>query len=95
MKCALVTGGSRGIGKAICIQLAKDSNYHILINYNSNKYAALETLKAIEEANRDGVAPIDLVDGDQLADKLKELSLGVKTELVEKVTVDPSWFLGL
>ncbi|EOX3946263.1 restriction endonuclease [Vibrio alginolyticus] len=40
-------------------------------------------------------ASIDLVDGDQLADKLKELSLGVKTELVEKVTVDPSWFLGL
>ncbi|NHX33425.1 restriction endonuclease, partial [Escherichia coli] len=53
------------------------------------------TKAAIEEANRDGVAPIDLVDGDQLADKLKELSLGVKTELVEKVTVDPGWFLGL
>ena len=31
----------------------------------------------------------------QLADKLKELALGVKTELVEKVTVDPEWFLGL
>jgi hypothetical protein len=32
------------------------------------------TKSAIEEANRDGAAPIDLVDGDQLADKLKELS---------------------
>ena len=53
------------------------------------------TKSAIEEANRDGAAPIDLVDGDQLADKLKELTLGVKTELVEKVTVDPEWFLGL
>lgn len=53
------------------------------------------TKAAIEEANRDGVAPIDLVDGDQLADKLKELSLGVKTELVEKVTVEPDWFLSL
>ncbi len=53
------------------------------------------TKAAIEEANRDGAAPIDLVDGDQLADKLKELALGVKTELVEKVTVDPEWFLGL
>ena len=53
------------------------------------------TKSAIEEANRDGAAPIDLVDGDQLADKLKELALGVKTELVEKVTVDPEWFLGL
>jgi restriction system protein len=53
------------------------------------------TKAAIEEANRDGAAPIDLVDGDQLADKLKELSLGVKTELVEKVTVEPDWFLSL
>ncbi|MDY4377996.1 restriction endonuclease [Pectobacterium brasiliense] len=53
------------------------------------------TKAAIEEANRDGVAPIDLVDGDQLADKLKELSLGVRTELVEKVSVEPDWFLNL
>ena len=53
------------------------------------------TKAAIEEANRDGAAPIDLVDGDQLADKLKELVLGVKTELVEKVTVEPEWFLSL
>jgi len=54
MKCALVTGGSRGIGKAICIQLAKDSDYHILINYNSNKDAALETLKSVEAAGSTG-----------------------------------------
>lgn len=53
------------------------------------------TKAAIEEANRDGAAPIDLVDGDQLADKLKELSLGVKTELVEKVSIEPGWFLNL
>ena len=53
------------------------------------------TKAAIEEANRDGAAPIDLVNGDQLADKLKELSLGIKTELVEKVTVEPDWFLSL
>ncbi|MEL4254294.1 restriction endonuclease [Shewanella xiamenensis] len=53
------------------------------------------TKAAIEEANRDGAAPIDLVDGDQLADKLKELALGVKTELVEKVTVEPEWFLNI
>lgn len=47
-KCALVTGGSRGIGKAICIQLAKDLEYHVLINYQSNKEAALETKRIIE-----------------------------------------------
>lgn len=49
MKYALVTGGSRGIGKAICLQLAKDTEYHILINYNTNKEAALDTLNAIKE----------------------------------------------
>ena len=53
------------------------------------------TKSAVEEANRDGVAPIDLIDGAQLADKLKELALGVKTELVEEVTVDENWFLSL
>ncbi len=49
-KYALVTGGSRGIGKAICIQLAKDSEYRILINYKQNKEAALQTLKQVESA---------------------------------------------
>ena len=48
-RCALVTGGSRGIGRAVCVQLAKDSDYHIVINYNRNKEAALETLKQVEE----------------------------------------------
>lgn len=50
------------------------------------------TRDAIKEATRDGAPPIDLVDGDQLADKLKELSLGVKTESVEKVIVEGEWF---
>lgn len=50
------------------------------------------TPAAVKEATRDGAPPIDLVDGDQLAVKLKELSLGVRTELVESVTVDPEWF---
>ncbi len=47
---------------------------------------------AIKEATRDGAPPIDLVDGEQLAEKLKEFSLGVHTEMIEKVTVDESWF---
>ncbi len=50
MKCALVTGGSRGIGRAICEKLSQESDYHILINYNSNEAAAKETL-ALVEAN--------------------------------------------
>jgi len=50
------------------------------------------TRDAIREATRDGAPPIDLVDGDQLADKLKELGLGIKKEMVEKISVDPEWF---
>ncbi|MGO4772842.1 3-oxoacyl-ACP reductase FabG [Flavobacterium sp. W22_SRS_FK3] len=47
MKCVLVTGGSRGIGSAICKKLAFEANYHILINYHSNKTAAEETLQEV------------------------------------------------
>lgn len=50
------------------------------------------TPAAVKEATRDGAPPIDLVDGDQLADKLKEFKLGLKTEMIEKVTVDKNWF---
>lgn len=46
-KCALVTGGSRGIGKAVAIKLAKELQYHVLINYQSNKTAALATQQEI------------------------------------------------
>ncbi|MFC4095325.1 3-oxoacyl-ACP reductase FabG [Euzebyella saccharophila] len=53
-KYALVTGGSRGIGRAICVQLAKDLDYKILINYNSNSEAAEETLQLVEEAGGSG-----------------------------------------
>ena len=48
MKYALVTGGSRGIGRAVCLQLA-DMGYPVLINYSSNREAAEETKKLIEE----------------------------------------------
>jgi 3-oxoacyl-[acyl-carrier protein] reductase len=45
---ALVTGGSRGIGRAICIELA-DKGLPVIINYTSNEAAALETKRLIEE----------------------------------------------
>lgn len=50
------------------------------------------TPAAVKEATRDGAPPIDLVDGNELADKLKELGLGIKKELVERVSVDDAWF---
>lgn len=50
---------------------------------------------AIKEATRDGAPPIDLVDGDHLADKLKELGLGLIKEMVERVSIDKNWFQNL
>jgi restriction system protein len=47
---------------------------------------------AIKEATRDGAPPIDLVDGDQLAEKLKEFRLGIQTSMIESVAVDEGWF---
>lgn len=46
MKIALVTGGSRGIGRAICVELAQ-KGYHVLINYASNDTEARNTLEQI------------------------------------------------
>jgi restriction system protein len=50
---------------------------------------------AQEEATRDGAPPIDLIDGERLADLLKELSLGIQTTMIEKVEVDETWFDGV
>lgn len=53
MKCALVTGGSRGIGRAVCYKLAL-MGYYVLVNYKSNQTEALNTLAAIKENGGDG-----------------------------------------
>lgn len=55
------------------------------------------TKDAVQEATRDGAPAIDLIDGELLVDKLKELELGVSTEIVEveQVSVDHDWLLGL
>lgn len=55
------------------------------------------TKDAMREATRDGAPAIDMIDGDQLVDKLKELALGVETKKieVEQITVDPMWFASI
>lgn len=50
------------------------------------------TRDAVKEAARPGAMPIDLIDGNQLVEKLKHLELGVKTEMVEQVVIDEDWF---
>jgi len=53
------------------------------------------TREARREATRDGAPPIDLIDGELLAGKLKELRLGVSVEQIEAVSVHKEWFDGL
>ena len=50
MKYALVTGGSRGIGRAICIKLAEEG-YSILVNYKSNEAEANKTAEMVRQKN--------------------------------------------
>jgi len=54
-KKAIVTGGSRGIGKAIVLLYAKEGA-DVLVNYHSNDAAAKETVSEIEKLGRKGVA---------------------------------------
>lgn len=53
MKYALVTGGSRGIGRAVCLKLA-EQGYSILVNYKSNEAEAQKTLQMVKEKGADG-----------------------------------------
>jgi restriction system protein len=53
------------------------------------------TRDARQEASRDGAPPIDLVDGEDILDKLRELRLGIEVETVEVVSVKEEWFKGL
>ncbi len=50
------------------------------------------TPAAIKEATRDGAPAIDLIDGNDLGNRLRELSLGVGTETIEVVKIDHAWF---
>ncbi|MEU4246932.1 restriction endonuclease [Amycolatopsis sp. NPDC026612] len=50
------------------------------------------TASARAEATRDGAPPLDLIDGEELVELLREHKLGITTELVEQVTVHPGFF---
>ena len=53
------------------------------------------TREAMKEATRDGAPPIDLIDGELLCDKLKELKLGVDTKFTETIDIKSDWFNNL
>lgn len=70
MKFALVTGGSRGIGRAICVKLA-GMGYNILINYKSNETEANQTLSLIKEKGVDGeLLQFDVTSREDIQSKL-------------------------
>lgn len=73
MKCALITGASRGIGRAVAIQLSSDLNLHIIINYSSNETAALETQKMIQENGGTAeLLPFDVKNSEQVSSSIAE-----------------------
>ncbi|NHF60578.1 3-oxoacyl-ACP reductase FabG [Flavobacteriaceae bacterium TP-CH-4] len=85
-KYALVTGGSRGIGRAICEQLAKDLDYQILINYNSSKEAAEETLRLVEAAGGKGeLIQFDVANTEQVKSSLDNWHENHKNGVIEVV----------
>ncbi len=66
MKIALVTGGSRGIGKAISVRLGKEGK-HVIVNYRSNEVEAKDTLKRIRDAGGDGeLLPFDVSNSEEV-----------------------------
>jgi 3-oxoacyl-[acyl-carrier protein] reductase len=70
MKCALITGGSRGIGRAICLKMAS-LGYYVLVNYKSNTEEAEKTLSTIKQAGGNGeLLQFDVADKDQIKQKL-------------------------
>lgn len=72
MKYALVTGGSRGIGRAVSIRLA-EMGYHILLNYRNSDKEAEATLKIIREIGADGtLMKFDVTDRENVHDILKD-----------------------
>jgi 3-oxoacyl-[acyl-carrier protein] reductase len=83
MKYALVTGGSRGIGRAISIKLIS-LGYHILVNYKSNNEEARRTLEMIKEAGGTcDLMKFDVADNQQVDEAISKWAENHKDEYIE------------
>lgn len=76
---ALVTGASKGIGRAICVEMAK-SGYQVVINFLSDSRGADETLELVKAAGGDGVCiGFDVTNADAAQSALEEIFAAYKT----------------
>ncbi len=83
MKYALVTGGSRGIGRAVCVKLA-GMGYCTLINYHSNKEEALSTQTLTREAGMEGeLMRFDVSNAEEVRTALEEWEARHPDEYIE------------
>ncbi len=71
MKIALVTGGSRGIGRAVSVKLA-EAGYYVMVNYHTNRQEAENTLQMIRDKGSDG----EVIGFDVSSQAAVELALG-------------------
>lgn len=106
MRIALVTGGSRGIGRAVCLKLAAQG-CHVIINYKSNTAEAENTLEAVKAAGGTGeLLPFDCGDKNaiesalsgwlaQNPDKFVEVlvnNAGIRRDNVMVMMGDEEWY---
>ncbi|MBW1899194.1 MAG: 3-oxoacyl-ACP reductase FabG [Deltaproteobacteria bacterium] len=72
-KIAIVTGGSKGIGRAIALELARH-NYYVIINYKSDTAAAQETLGLISSEGMEGqLCRFDVSDSEETKEAIGQI----------------------
>lgn len=82
MKYALVTGGSRGIGRAVCIRLAQEG-YQVIVNYASNEAEARKTLELM--GGQGELLPFDVSDSEATRQALEQWQQSHDGEYIEVV----------
>ncbi len=81
-KAAIVTGGGRGIGRAISMELATNG-YYVIINYKANEAAAKETLEMIRQADGDGnIFAFDISDSSATQKAMAEITKQFEIEIL-------------